>query len=135
MSLTWRELFQHPDGRGIVSARRPGFWSKEVLLMQDESNRPPEMDAQLKRALSHPRRQEVFSYIMKKGDGTRTDEREIADALGLTVPKVKYHLMVLHDADLIAIDEGQGQGETERSFIASASLASMCPRVPRSPCG
>jgi hypothetical protein len=62
--------------------------------MQDQSNQPPEMDARLKRALSHPRRQEVLSCVMKKRDGTRTGEKEIADALGLFVAEVKYHLMV-----------------------------------------
>jgi DNA-binding transcriptional ArsR family regulator len=90
--------------------------------MQDESNRPPEMDPHLKRALSHPGRQEILSYLMQKRDGTRTAGREIAEALGLSVAKVRYHLTVLHDAELIAIDEEQGRDETERSYIASAGL-------------
>jgi len=57
--------------------------------------------------------------LMQKGTGM--DEGELAEALGLTTPLVKYHLTVLHSADLVAqVDDGE-HGNAGRSYIASAS--------------
>ena len=63
-----------------------------------------QMDVQIKKALAHPRRTEIHSYLVQKmGVGTQgADEFEMAVALGLTRPKVRYHLTVLRDANLIA---------------------------------
>ncbi len=66
------------------------------------------MNRLLKRALSHPDRKEILGYLM--GSGEPTSERELADVFNLSEPKVKYHLKVLRDAELVTqIDEGQGQ--------------------------
>jgi DNA-binding transcriptional ArsR family regulator len=63
-----------------------------------------QMDVQIKRALAHPRRLEIFGYLVQKmGAGERgASEFELAVALGMAGAKVKYHLTVLRDADLIS---------------------------------
>jgi DNA-binding transcriptional ArsR family regulator len=59
------------------------------------------MDAQTQRALAHPKRAEILGYLMQKKGGRGADENDLADSLGLSTVKVKYHLAVLRDADLI----------------------------------
>jgi predicted ArsR family transcriptional regulator len=79
------------------------------------------MDVQIKRALAHPTRTEIFGYLIEKmGVGEQgVDEAELASALGLTSAKVKYHLTVLHDADLIAHADDAKPGAPDR-YIAAA---------------
>jgi DNA-binding transcriptional ArsR family regulator len=89
--------------------------------MQDESNWPPEMDARLRRALSHSKRVEILSYLTQKRDRTGTSEGELSSALGLGIRLAEYHLRVLHGAGLIVRVEEGGEGRTGRSFIAAAS--------------
>ena len=62
------------------------------------------MDVQIKRALAHPRRLEIFGYLVQKmGAGEQgAGEFELAVDLGMASAKVKYHLTVLRDADLIS---------------------------------
>lgn len=58
-----------------------------------------------KQALSHRERLAIVTQITQAGVGM--DAAELAEALGLTVAKVRYHLLVLYKADLIApTDEG-----------------------------
>jgi predicted ArsR family transcriptional regulator len=79
------------------------------------------MDAQAQRALAHPKRTEILGYLVQKREGTGTDENELADSLGLTTTKVKYHLTVLHDADLISHANDRDTGPTERYIAAAAA--------------
>jgi predicted ArsR family transcriptional regulator len=53
----------------------------------------------VKQALSHPERFDMFDCIGRRDAGM--DEGELAGVLGLTRAKVKYHLTVLCNADLI----------------------------------
>ncbi len=85
--------------------------------MQDEGK--PQTDPVLERALSHPKRLEMLGYLMQK-KGTVTDEAELVEALDLSTPRVKYHLLVLQSADLIAHVDVLEQGTTSR-YIAAAS--------------
>jgi len=52
-----------------------------------------------KQALSNPERFELLDCIAQKGTGI--DEGELAELLGLSATKVRYHLTVLHSADLV----------------------------------
>jgi len=76
------------------------------------------MDALIRRALAHPRRREILCYLIQHGDG---DETELADSLGLALAGARYHLRVLHDADLIAHADDQGAGTDER-YVATAPV-------------
>lgn len=53
-----------------------------------------------KQALSHRERFEMLTRITQKGSGAGAVE--LAEALGLSVGKAKYHLLVLSRANLIA---------------------------------
>jgi DNA-binding transcriptional ArsR family regulator len=77
------------------------------------------MDPLLQRALSHPKRLAMLGYLMQK-QGEGTDEIELADALDLSLAKVKYHLRVLYEADLIAHAEERESATAER-YVAAAS--------------
>lgn len=66
--------------------------------MEDQDKQPAWPLA--KQALSHPERLEMLAYITQKGSGA--DAVELAEALGLSVGKARYHLLVLSKADLIA---------------------------------
>lgn len=70
----------------------------------------------MKRALTHPKRAEILACLMQKmvlgGEGA--DEVELADALSLTRTKVRYHLTVLADADLISPADDSRPGAPER---------------------
>lgn len=69
-----------------------------ALHVSNQKKQPAE--PQVKQALSHPERFEMFDRIVQGEAGV--GERELAEALGLTRAKVKYHLLVLSKADLIA---------------------------------
>jgi DNA-binding transcriptional ArsR family regulator len=53
-----------------------------------------------KQALSHSERSKMLAQITQVGVGV--DAAELAEALGMTLAKVNYHLLVLYKADLIA---------------------------------
>ena len=84
--------------------RGPGT---EDIGVKEQGKQPNQAEPALKRALGHPRRLEILGYLTQKGGA---EEAELVEALDLTAPRAKYHLSVLHDADLIAQVEGGDQG-------------------------
>lgn len=86
--------------------------------MRDESKQPP-TDPVIMRSLSHPKRLEMLGYLRQKGTGT--DEAELVVALGLSAPRVGYHLSVLRSADLIAHVDDWKQGTADRYVAASSA--------------
>jgi DNA-binding transcriptional ArsR family regulator len=78
------------------------------------------MEAQIRLALSHPRRTEIFGHLIRAKDGT--SEEELAAEFGMGIRLVEYHLSVLHSADLIArLDDGQESEDTGHSYVAASS--------------
>jgi DNA-binding transcriptional ArsR family regulator len=75
------------------------------------------------RALSHPKRLATVLCLMERG-GEATDEAKLADALGVSLPAMRYHLTVLRNSDLITCVDGQDAGTAGR-YIAAASAADM----------
>lgn len=78
------------------------------------------MDPLLQRALSHPKRVALLGYLTRKRSKA-TDETELAEALDLSLAKVKYHLRVLCEADLIAHAEDRESTAAER-YVAAAAV-------------
>lgn len=68
------------------------------MAVKDQDKQPAWYLA--KQALSHAERSDMLTRITQAGVGM--DAAELAEALDLTVAKVRYHLLVLHKADLIA---------------------------------
>jgi len=85
--------------------------------MQDQSQESSFQDTALKQAVSHPKRLEMLGYLAGKKTGI--DQVELADALGLNLPLVKYHLGVLCCADMIAHVEDSEPGAIDR-YVAVA---------------
>jgi DNA-binding transcriptional ArsR family regulator len=88
---------------------------EQKTIMQGEGKQP-QADPVLEQALSHPKRLEILGYLVQK-KGTGTDEAELVEALDLSAPRVKYHLLILQNADLIAHVDDLAQGR----YIAAAS--------------
>ncbi len=88
---------------------------EQKALMQDDGKHP-QTDPVLEQARSHPKRLEMLRYLVQK-KGTGTDEAELVEALDLSAPRVKYHLLVLRSADLIAHADDPEQCR----YIAAAS--------------
>ena len=87
--------------------------------MQNDS-RPHQIDPRLKGAFLHPKRVEIFNYLMRKPGGTR--ELELVKALGLSIRQVEYHLKVLQGADLIAdLGDERAHGKGGRSYVTAAA--------------
>jgi len=84
--------------------------------MRSETKKITAEEAALKRALAHPRRLEILSFLTQKRGGTEAD---LADGLGLTFPVVAYHLKVLAGADLVADTESPEPGATDRYVVAT----------------
>ncbi len=82
--------------------------------MKDQQEQPA--GSLVKQALSHPERSDMLGCITQRGSGM--GEGELADALGLTRAKVKYHLTVLRNADLIAPAE-----QAPDRYVAAAAGA------------
>jgi len=88
--------------------------------MQGQSKESSLQDSALKQAVGHSGRQEILGYL--EGKKTGVDEVELAEALGLNPPLVKYHLGVLHSADLVAPTEGSEPGSVDRYVVVAADL-------------
>ncbi len=86
--------------------------------MQDQGKQPNQAEPALKRALGHPKRIEIFGYLTQNGGAGET---ELVEALDLSALTVRYHLSVLHDADLIVQVEGGDHGQAGPSYIAATS--------------
>jgi predicted ArsR family transcriptional regulator len=85
--------------------------------MQGQSKESNFQDTVLKQAVSHPRRLEMLGFLAGKKTGI--DEVELAEALGLNLPLVKYHLGVLCSADMVAHAENSKSGTIDR-YVAVA---------------
>lgn len=86
---------------------------KELAL-----ERPP-----LQRALQHRPRLELLVFLMERDNGQPTSEQELAEASGMGLPLVEYHLKVLEHADLIqSVAEEQTAGADRPGYVASATL-------------
>jgi len=70
-------------------------------------------ETDLKRAIAHPRRLEILSYLTRKRGSTQA---ELAEELGLSTSLVAYHLMVLENADLVS-DDVDGLGRSADRFL------------------
>lgn len=88
---------------------------KEALALES-------LGPQLKRALGHPRRVEIFIYLADRSDGKATSEQELAEAFNMGIRLVEYHLLVLQGADLIARLDEQEPGDAGHSYVAASSL-------------
>lgn len=86
--------------------------------MQGQGKKPHQEEPVFKRALDHPKRLEIFGYLAQKGGA---GEAELAEALDLTPLRARYHLSVLHEAGLIARDEGEDRGKTTHSYLAASA--------------
>ena len=88
--------------------------------MQKHSGESSLQGSALKQAIGHPGRQEILGYLEEKKTGI--DEVELAEALGLNPPLVRYHLRVLHSADLVAPVEDPEPGAIDRYVAVAADL-------------
>lgn len=70
----------------------------------------------LRRALGHPKRVGMLSYLMDRREGV--EEAELAAALALTLPAARYHLTILSGADLVTVVDLPASS----AAIAQASL-------------
>lgn len=86
------------------------------IHVQDQGKQPNQAEPAIKRALGHPKRLAIFEYLTQKGGA---DEGELVEALDLPAPRLKYHLLVLESADLIAHVEERGRGSAGR-YVAAA---------------
>ncbi len=82
-----------------------GALSQRDLYVKDRQGQPA--GPLVKQALSHPERFGMLDCIARREAGM--GEGELADALGLARAKVKYHLTVLRNADLVAQAQGDGR--------------------------
>jgi predicted ArsR family transcriptional regulator len=62
----------------------------------------------------------MLGYLMQK-KGMGTDEAELVKALDLSASQVRYHLLVLSSADLIAHVDDWKQGTAGRYVAASSA--------------
>lgn len=77
----------------------------------------------LRHALGHRPRLELLVFLMERGEGQPTSEQELAEAFGMGIPLVEYHLKVLEHADLIAnVADEQAAGTDTPRYVASATL-------------
>jgi DNA-binding transcriptional ArsR family regulator len=88
--------------------------------MQGKSKKSRSQDTALKRAVSHPRRLEMLGYLA--GEKAGIDQVELAEALGLGLPLVKYHLGVLYCADMVTPVEGSESGTIDRYVVVAGAV-------------
>lgn len=92
---------------------------EQKAIMQDEGKHP-QADPVLEQALSHPTRLALLNYLMERRE-TGTDEEELVEVLDLSASRVKYHLLVLRSADLIAHVDDLEQGTSSRYIVAASA--------------
>jgi predicted transcriptional regulator len=81
-----------------------GALSQEMAV--NDQDKQPEWHL-ARQALSHAERSEMLARVTEAGTGMSA--AELAGALDLTLAKARYHLLVLHRADLIAPANGAGE--------------------------
>jgi len=82
-------------------------------------NASKQSNVMIRRALSHPTRRALLGYLIQTLS-SGTNEVELADALDLTMPTVRYHLVVLRDSDLITQIGDRKPGVTAR-YVSTTS--------------
>lgn len=87
-------------------------------LGNGETNQLLSMELLILHALSHGIRMLILGHLIQK-HGEATDQKELIDALDLSVPTVNYHLMILRDANLVLVEDSP-HGIADR-YIARAS--------------
>jgi len=77
-----------------------------------------------RRALEHRGRVELLIFLADRSDGKATSEQELAEASGMSIRLVEYHLKVLLDAELVAnvADNEQTTGPATSGYVASSPL-------------
>lgn len=90
--------------------------------MNDKLKRADASQLQIQRALSHCGRLELFTFLIDRGSGKTTNEQELAEAFGMGIRLVEYHLKVLRDADLVANIADDLGVESESCYVATARL-------------
>lgn len=83
--------------------------------MQEQDNRSNQKDTALQRAIRHPKRLKILGLLAEEKSGVEEDE--LAEALDLPLPGMRYHLKILQSADLVAHIEGSVHGAADR-YIA-----------------
>jgi len=80
------------------------------------------MDDRQNRALSHPKRVELLSFLADRTDGEGVGGDELAQAFNMHIRLAEYHLQVLQGADLVATvaDDG-GSGARPPVFVATSA--------------
>lgn len=71
----------------------------------------------LRRALGHPKRVGMLSFLMDRGEGV--EEAELAAALGLTLSGARYHLTILRVADLVTVVDRPASSAAGRQVVAA----------------
>ena len=75
--------------------------------MRSHSKHSSSGEPALRRAVRHPKRLAILGYLAEKRGAI--DEIGLADAIGSSLPLVKYHLKVLQSADLVvSVDRDPG---------------------------
>lgn len=114
---SWEKFQRAPGVRQATSP--PVARAAGTQVMQAEGKQSSHEETALKRAVRHPKRLELLGYLA--GEKTGMEEVELAEALGLTPPLVKYHLEVLRSADLVAHVEGSVGEAADRYIVAVPS--------------
>jgi DNA-binding transcriptional ArsR family regulator len=87
--------------------------------MQNQAKKINAEAAALKRALCHPRRLEILSFLIRRHGGAEAGS--LAEELDLTLAQATYHLKVLEGAALVADADSLGQGTTNRYVVVAPS--------------
>lgn len=112
-----RESASVPSAPGICKGpSSPGRGNAK--RMRDDDKQSPDETA-LKRAVRHPKRLEMLGYLAGRKIGT--GDAELASALGLSLPRTRYHLKVLQAAELIANVDDPTPGMASRYVVATVS--------------
>jgi Helix-turn-helix domain len=86
--------------------------------MGENDNQPHRSELRLRGALMHPARIGILDYLATNEDAVGEDE--LAAALDLTGPQVKYHLGELDHVDLISqVDDEWARKAAGRFYVAA----------------
>lgn len=121
--------FQVPSGGRAYQPLSP---EGSALSMSNKRKEPHDLPSRLKKALdsesfsprlkqalAHPRRLEIFIFLMDGLDENGTSEQELAEVLNMNARRLEYHLKVLQDVDLVT-NVAEDRDTNEPSYIALA---------------